>query len=96
MALHIRSREAERLARELADATGESITTAVTAALKERLVEVKRRKSRAWEMEIDEIFARARRAPSKTIERTKKSSATMSAARSTDGSGARKGGLISP
>jgi antitoxin VapB len=65
MALHIRSREAERLARELADATGESITTAVTAALKERLVEVKRRKSRAWEMEIDEIFARARRAPSK-------------------------------
>lgn len=37
MALHIESDEAERLARELAAITGESLATAVTAALAERL-----------------------------------------------------------
>jgi antitoxin VapB len=65
MALTIKSDEADKLARDLADATGESITTAVTVALKERLARVSRRKNRAWETEIDEIFERARRAESK-------------------------------
>ena len=37
MALSIKSEEADRMARELADLTGESITDAVTAALRERL-----------------------------------------------------------
>ena len=37
MALSIKSEEADRLARELADRTGESITTAVEVALRERL-----------------------------------------------------------
>lgn len=37
MALSIKNSEAERLARELARRTGESVTTAVTIALKERL-----------------------------------------------------------
>ncbi|MSP49643.1 MAG: hypothetical protein EXQ95_09995 [Alphaproteobacteria bacterium] len=37
MALNIKSAEADRLARELAKATGESITEAVTTALAERL-----------------------------------------------------------
>ena len=59
MALNIKSDEADRLARELAAATGESLTTAVTAALRERLAKVKRRKNRAWELEINEIFERA-------------------------------------
>ena len=37
MSLNIKSAEAERLARELAAATGESLTGAVTVALRERL-----------------------------------------------------------
>lgn len=38
MALNIKNPEAERLARELAEATGENITQAVTHALRERLI----------------------------------------------------------
>ena len=37
MALSIKSAEAERLARRLADATGESVTGAIMAAVRERL-----------------------------------------------------------
>lgn len=37
MALNIKDQTADRLARELAAETGESITTAVTAAVRERL-----------------------------------------------------------
>jgi antitoxin VapB len=37
MALNIKSAEADRLARELADLTGESITEAVTKAVRERI-----------------------------------------------------------
>jgi antitoxin VapB len=37
MALSLKNEEAERLARELARRTGESLTTAVTLAIKERL-----------------------------------------------------------
>jgi antitoxin VapB len=42
MVLSIKSDEADRLARELADQTGESITEAVTAALRERLDRTRR------------------------------------------------------
>jgi antitoxin VapB len=38
MALSIKHPEADRLARELADATGESLTEAILQALRERLV----------------------------------------------------------
>ncbi len=38
MALSMKSDEADRLARELASATGESLTEAVVTALRERLV----------------------------------------------------------
>lgn len=38
MALNIKNPEAERLARELAEATGENITQAVTQALREQLI----------------------------------------------------------
>jgi antitoxin VapB len=44
MALSIKSQEADRLARELAQATGESITDAVVAALRERLDRERRRR----------------------------------------------------
>ena len=50
--LNIKSPEARRLAVELAELTGESMTEAVTAALKERLV--KERKARRNPGEIAE------------------------------------------
>ncbi|MBN9533181.1 MAG: type II toxin-antitoxin system VapB family antitoxin [Alphaproteobacteria bacterium] len=42
MALHIRHEETERLARELAKRTGETLTAAVHKALEERLNQVER------------------------------------------------------
>jgi antitoxin VapB len=45
MVLSIKSEEANDLARQLARETGESLTSAVTAALRERLAAVRRRKS---------------------------------------------------
>ncbi len=44
MPLSIKSTEADRLARELAQATGESITDAVVAAIRERLARERRRR----------------------------------------------------
>jgi antitoxin VapB len=41
MALNIKDAEADRLARDLAQSTGESLTTAVTVALRERLERVR-------------------------------------------------------
>jgi antitoxin VapB len=42
MSLNLKSDEAHRLARELADATGESMTAAVIEAMRERLDRLKR------------------------------------------------------
>ena len=62
MALNIKSEEADRLARELAAATGESITTAVTTALSERLARLRRAPaSNAREAELEAIWERASR-----------------------------------
>ena len=47
MALNLKNEETERLARELAHRTGESLTTAITLAIKERL----ERQTRAQEAE---------------------------------------------
>ena len=44
MSLNIKSERAHRLARELAQATGENMTAAVTAALQERLERVRRQR----------------------------------------------------
>jgi antitoxin VapB len=54
MAISIKSREADELARRLADTTGESITVAVTIAMRERLAreEQKRRNSRSLAAEL--------------------------------------------
>jgi antitoxin VapB len=42
MSMNIKNEETHRLARELADLTGESMTDAVTEALRERLARVRR------------------------------------------------------
>ncbi len=42
MSLNIKNPEAHRLARELAEATGETLTEAVTVSLRERLASVQR------------------------------------------------------
>ena len=47
MALSIKHPEADRLARELAESTGEGITEAVLNALRERLARLKKRPARA-------------------------------------------------
>ena len=57
MVLSIKSAEADRLARELAEMTGESITEAVVASLKTRLdLERRRKRNRA----LDDIIERFR------------------------------------
>lgn len=43
MALSIKNEEADRLARELAELTGESLTEAIVVALRERLANKRRR-----------------------------------------------------
>ena len=56
MALNIRNPEAEKLAAELARATGESKTEAVTKALRDRLVRVRlERTKRRLADELEEI-----------------------------------------
>ena len=56
MALNIRNSEAERLAANLAEITGETKTQAVTQALRERLARLKReRGNRRLADELDEI-----------------------------------------
>ncbi len=47
MSLNIKNPEAHRLARELAEATGESLTEAVTVSLRERLASVQRQEEPA-------------------------------------------------
>ena len=64
MALSIKDRDADRLARELAKETGETITQAVTVALRERLSRLRRRqRGRRLADELDEIAKRCGRLP---------------------------------
>jgi len=62
MPLSIKSDEADRLARELAAETGESLTAAVTGALRSRLDEV-RRPRRHLARRLIAISEEARRLP---------------------------------
>jgi antitoxin VapB len=55
MALNIKDAETDRLARELADLTGEKITDAVRAAVRERLSRELRRRERGSLERIREI-----------------------------------------
>ena len=64
MALSIKDPEADRLARTLAEETGETITEAVKAALRERLVRARgRHKGRGLADELDEIAKRCAALP---------------------------------
>jgi antitoxin VapB len=64
MALNIKDHDADVLARELADATGETITEAVTVAVKERLERLRAgRRRRRLADELDEIAVRCASLP---------------------------------
>ena len=59
MALSIKNRETERLAREVAQATGESLTLAIQSALKERLQRLKQmRPAHIMTTKLDDILHR--------------------------------------
>jgi antitoxin VapB len=61
MSLNIKDPEAHRLAERIARATGETMTRAVTEALRERLARLERRSGRA---SVEELLAIAGRAAS--------------------------------
>ena len=63
MPLHIGNREAERLARELAKITGETITEAVVTALRQRLARETFKAPADLKAEIMAISRRASRLP---------------------------------
>jgi len=61
VALNIKDPETDRLARELSEATGESITVAARIALEERLTRVRARNRAAGQAaELDAIIRRGR------------------------------------
>ena len=66
MALNIKDPEADRLARELSQKTGETITQAVTTALRERLQRESARHPVRLEDEIKAISRRAAALPRRT------------------------------
>jgi antitoxin VapB len=64
MPLSIKSIEAERLAREIASKTGESLTTAIQKALEERLERLRnQRRSQILASQLDEILRRVDQLP---------------------------------
>ena len=64
MALSIKSIEAERLAREIATKTGESLTGAIQKALEERLDRLKKqRRSQILTGQLEEILRRVDQLP---------------------------------
>ena len=64
MALSIKDPEADRLARMLAEATGETITEAVKGALRDRLARTRnQRRGRRLADELDEIAERCAALP---------------------------------
>jgi antitoxin VapB len=60
MAINIKDPETDRLARELAAATGEPITVALRDAIRARLDEIRRRKSASPSHGLSDIIARGR------------------------------------
>lgn len=55
MSLNIKNPETYKLAQQLAKATGESMTTAVTTAVRERLIRVQKRKRKGMADRLLEI-----------------------------------------
>jgi antitoxin VapB len=68
MSLNIKNEEAHRLAQELADLTGESMTTAVTEAVRERLSRVKSKGMAERIMKIAKECAPRWKEPYKSID----------------------------
>jgi antitoxin VapB len=64
MALSIKNSETERLARQLAKATGESLTEAIESALRERLQRLKQpHRGRIMAEKLEDILRRVDRLP---------------------------------
>ena len=63
MALSIKHPEADRLARQLAHATGESLTEAVTTAIRERFIRETGTNPDTFEADIERIVASLKNAP---------------------------------
>jgi len=63
MALSVKDPEADRLAREVAARTGETLTTAVVVALRERLARLRRPRRRRLREELREIAQRCAQLP---------------------------------
>ena len=63
MALNIKSVETDRLARELAAETGETLTEAITRAIEERLARCRRKRNAARRMALRDIRARVSALP---------------------------------
>jgi antitoxin VapB len=63
VALSIKDPEADRLAREVAKATGETLTAAVVQSLRERLARVRRARGRPLREELLKIGRRCARLP---------------------------------
>jgi antitoxin VapB len=64
MAISIKSLETERLARELASRTGESLTSAIQKALEERLERLKQqRRSPSLSTQLEDILRRVDQLP---------------------------------
>jgi len=64
MALSIKSQETERLAREIAAKTGESLTGAIQTALEERLERLKhQRRSKILATQLEDILSRVDQLP---------------------------------
>ena len=65
MALNIKDPDTDRLVRQLASLTGESLTEAVQAAVRERLARERRRRGRA--IDRDEVMRIARRIAARPV-----------------------------
>lgn len=64
MALNIKDAETDRLARRLAEITGESITDAIKTAVRERIERAQRARGKA---SVEELMAIARRCAARPI-----------------------------
>jgi antitoxin VapB len=67
MGLNIKNPEAHKLAQELAEMTGESMSTAVTEAIRERLARIRRRGMAERLMEIGRRAAEHLNAPGRQM-----------------------------
>lgn len=63
MAINIKDPDTDRLARELAELTGEPITVAVRSAVEERLRLLRRRAATSRTPDLGEIIVRGRQRP---------------------------------